>query len=189
MAESEVASPPSGRLAELRLSARGWHGVQLAVIGFVGLCGVIKRETPSVPTWLEVLSGILVLVSLFLACLATYLVGRVAWPLYDPRRRAGTDDDDPGEIVRSSRRLTRGLLLTFVAVALVALASAASWWPSKEEGGGAAGAAFVEVQAQGSSFCGTLGESPPGTVRVEGGDQPVQVAIDALSSIQPVDGC
>jgi hypothetical protein len=188
MPESEVGAPPSGRLAELRLSARGWHGVQLAVIGFVGLCGVIKRESPSVPTWLEILSGILVLAALLLACLATYLVGRVAWPLYDPRRR-GADEDDPGEIARSSRRLTRGLVLTFVAVALVALASAASWWPSKEAGGGAAGAAFVEVEAQGSSFCGTLGDSPPGTVRVEGGDQPVQVAIDALSSIRPVDGC
>jgi hypothetical protein len=188
MPESEVGAPPSGRLAELRLSARGWHGVQLAVIGFVGLCGVIKRESPSVPTWLEILSGILVLAALLLACLATYLVGRVAWPLYDPRRR-GADEDDPGEISRSSRRLTRGLLLTFVAVARVALASAASWWPSKEAGGGAAGAAFVEVEAQGSSFCGTLGDSPPGTVRVEGGDQPVQVAIDALSSIRPVDGC
>jgi hypothetical protein len=188
MAESEVGAQPAGRLAELRLSARGWHGVQLAVIGFVGLCGVIKRESPSVPTWLEVLSGILVLAALFLACLATYLVGRVAWPLYEPRRRAAADDDDPGEIARSSRRLTRGLMLTFVAVALVALASAASWWPT-DEGGAAGGAAFVEVQAQGSSFCGTLGEAPAGAVRLEGGDQPVQVAIEALSSIRSVESC
>src|SRR4051794_3894359 len=188
MATGEAPAQPTGRLAELRLSARGWHGVQLAVIGFVGLCGVIKRENGSVPTWIEVLSGILVLVALLLACLATYLVGRVAWPLYDPRRRTTTDDDDPGELVRAGRRLTRGLLLTFVAVALVALASAGSWWPSKEDGG-AAGAAFVEVQAQGSSFCGELADAPDGAVRLVGGDQPVQVSIDAITSIRAVGAC
>ena len=30
------------RLTELRNSARGWHGVQLAVLGFIGLCGVLQ---------------------------------------------------------------------------------------------------------------------------------------------------
>src|SRR5215218_4979119 len=165
MPESEVGSPPSGRLAELRLSARGWHGVQLAVIGFVGLCGVIKRDSASTPTWLEILSGILVLAALVLACLATYLVGRAAWPLYDGRRR-GAPEDESGELLRTSHRLTRGLLLTFTAVALVALGSASSWWPSGDAGGDAAS---VQVEAQGSSFCGQLADAPAGRVRLEGG--------------------
>ena len=26
---------------QLRTSARGWHGVQLAVLGFIGLCGAL----------------------------------------------------------------------------------------------------------------------------------------------------
>jgi len=45
--------------------------VQLAVIGFVGLCGVLKSGSDAGPTWLEILAGILVLIALVLACLAT----------------------------------------------------------------------------------------------------------------------
>ena len=33
----DQAGPEAERLAELRSSARGWHGIQLAVIGFVVL--------------------------------------------------------------------------------------------------------------------------------------------------------
>ncbi|MFD0597018.1 hypothetical protein ACFQZ4_36105 [Catellatospora coxensis] len=29
-------------LAKLIDSARGWHGVQLGVLGFIGFCGVLK---------------------------------------------------------------------------------------------------------------------------------------------------
>jgi hypothetical protein len=36
-----------GRLAELRTSARGWHGVQLAVLGFIGLCAVLQGQADS----------------------------------------------------------------------------------------------------------------------------------------------
>ena len=45
------------RIAELRGSARGWHGVQLAVLGFIGLCGVLREGAGSgEPHWLQVLS-------------------------------------------------------------------------------------------------------------------------------------
>src|SRR5918998_3229348 len=182
---SETTSP-AGRLAELRLSARGWHGVQLAVIGFVGLCGVLKRENAGTSTWLEALAGLLVLAAFALACLATYLVGRAAWPLYDAR---AAPDDDARELARTSRRLTRGLALTFLAVGMLALGSVSSWWPSDDEGSAGAAAASVEVSAQGSSFCGQLADSPAGTVRVVGGEQPVQVAIEALTAIRSVDAC
>jgi uncharacterized protein involved in cysteine biosynthesis len=72
-------------LEELRASARGWHGVQLAVIGFIGLCGVLKGGRPDNPMWLQVLSVVLIFVALALACAATYLVARVAGPLYGAR--------------------------------------------------------------------------------------------------------
>ena len=58
------AEGPSSRLAELRVSARGWHSIQLAVIGFIGFCGVLQNGRPDNPTWLQVWAGILVLVAL-----------------------------------------------------------------------------------------------------------------------------
>ncbi|MGH2897715.1 MAG: hypothetical protein ACRDMZ_03510, partial [Solirubrobacteraceae bacterium] len=77
-------SIPAGqdRLAELRASAKGWHGIQLAALGFIGLCGVIQTGDSTDPRALQVLSGILVLVAFVLACAGIVLVGRAAWPLY-----------------------------------------------------------------------------------------------------------
>ena len=74
------------RLAELRTSARGWHGVQLAVLGFIGLCGVLQREGTGTPGWLQITTGILILVALALACVATVLVATAAWPVDDTDR-------------------------------------------------------------------------------------------------------
>src|SRR3954452_16850036 len=100
------AEGPSSRLAELRVSARGWHGIQLAVIGFIGFCGVLQSGRPDNPTWLQVWAGILVLVALVLACLGTFLVGRVAWPLL------GGGEASDADLDHEARRLKRGLLLT-----------------------------------------------------------------------------
>lgn len=186
---AETSEQPS-RLAELRSSAQGWHGVQLAVLGFIGLCGVLKPEADSAPGWLQALAGIAVVAALAIACLATFLIARVAWPLYrGSNAQAGT----PAELDRAGHQLTRGLVLTFVAVGLVALASAVSWWP-KPSGTGAAtgtgGGGQVEVQtADGQSFCGRLAESRPGVVRIETGDRPVAVAIQNLTVMRPVDSC
>jgi hypothetical protein len=155
--------------------------VQLAVIGFIGLCGVLKPEGTAAPTWLEAVAGILALAALVLACLATYLVGRAAWPLY----RAGAPVDDAVELLSTSRRLTTGLLLTFVAVGLLALGAATAWWPSEED----AGAGAVEVQSQGASWCGRLAEASPGVIRVVTASEPVDLRIAAVTTIRSVDGC
>ena len=158
--------------------------MQLAVIGFVGLCGVLKSGSDAGPTWLEILAGILVLIALVLACLATYLVGRAAWPLYDAKRQ-GAPEDEAGELARTSHRLKSGLRLTFIAVGLLALGSASSWWPSEAD----AGADSVQVQAQGQSFCGRLAEAPAGVVRIVTAGRPVEVPVQALTAIRSVDGC
>lgn len=123
MSETDVASGQA-RLAELRTSARGWHGVQLATIGFIGLCGVLQRGRSDNPTWLQVLSGLVALAALVLACAGTFLVARVAWPLY-----GGVARDQGGDLARDAARLRRGLVYTFTAVAVVALATASGWWP------------------------------------------------------------
>lgn len=180
---SEPAEPGTERLAELRSSARGWHGIQLAVIGFVGLCGVLKGEGSSAPDWVQALAGYLAIAALALACLATYQVGRAAWPLYDVRRAAPPVAE---ELLRTSRRITSGLALTFLAVALIALAGLSSWWPSDDE---ATGAAAVELEAGGTSVCGTLAEAQPGAVAVVAGGRQVTVPIAQLTALRPAGGC
>src|SRR3954463_2059840 len=141
MATEQTPGSAAGRLQEVRSSPKGWHGVQLAVLGFIGFCGVLKGEGSTAPRWMEALAGILVLVALTMALYATYLVGRAAWPLYGARGAEPADDAAEGARggaprrappggARGSRRLTTGLALTFTAIALVALAGTSSWWPS-----------------------------------------------------------
>lgn len=173
--------PPGDRLLELRAAARGWHGVQLAVLGFIGLCGVLTQERAVTPRWLEVAAGVLALSALTVACLATLEVGRAAWPLYRGDARAGGDED----LARTGRRLRRGIALTFVAVALVALAAASSWWPGEARPGGS-----LAVRAStGQSLCGTPAAGRTGalTLIVEGGR--VAVPIQSIAAVQPVPGC
>ena len=184
---SDSATAAQDRLAELRTSAKGWHGIQLAALGFIGLCGVIQTGDSAQPWALQVMSAILVLVAFALACTGIYLVGRAAWPLYrgDPHAAHGGEE----AVSTTSRQLTRGLLMTFLSIAALALATAASWWP--KENGGAGGATQVQVQTNdGRSACGELREAPqPGTLRVLADDQPLDVALGSLASVSPVGGC
>ena len=176
------AEGPSSRLTELRVSARGWHGIQLAVIGFIGFCGVLQNGRPDNPTWLQVWAAILVLVALVLACLGTFLVGRVAWPLFGGSQSADADLD------REARRLKRGLLLTFVAVAALALGTASGWWP--QPAGESAGGQLVAVQASsGERACGSLVQASPGTLRVSVDGRTVDVALQDVAAVDPVDSC
>lgn len=180
------AAPPD-RLAELRGSAKGWHGIQLAALGFIGLCGVLQTGDARDPWALQVFSGILVLVAFALACTGIYLVGRAAWPLYRGEEPA-TAGDEAAAIALTARRLTRGLLMTFLSVAALALATAASWWPQERSGGGAS---TVQVQTDdGRTACGELTDSPQaGTLRVVADAQPIVLSLDAVAGVAPVDGC
>ena len=171
----------SERLAELRVSARGWHSIQLAVIGFIGLCGVLQGGRPDNPMWLQVWAGVLALVALAVACLATFVVALVAWPLYGGRQPAG---DEAAQLERDGRRLKRGLFLTFLALAILALATASGWWP--QDGGGEQ----VSVQASdGQGWCGTLTQGEAGSLSVSVDGSPVVVALQDVAAISPVDSC
>jgi hypothetical protein len=176
---SEDAAPSApGRHEELRSSARGWHGVQLATIGFIGFCGVVKDARPDNPMWLQQLAGILAVAALVLACAGTFLVARVAWPLYGGRADASTE--------RDGRRLRQGLVLTFLALALLATGTATSWWP---QAGGDTGA-LVSVQAgNGESVCGRLADTSAGAVRVIADGRTVDVPLQNVASIRSVSGC
>ena len=183
MSETESDAGP-GRLAALRASARGWHSVQLAVIGFIGLCGVLQGGRPDNPMWLQVLAGVLALAALAIACVATVLVALVAWPLYGGRERKVTDE--AVELERDGRRLKRGLALTFAALALLALGTASGWWPQDTGGGGEQ----VAVQAtNGDAWCGALADAGPGRLSVSVDGSPVVVALQDVAAIGPVDSC
>ncbi len=178
------SAAPQERLAELRSSAKGWHGIQLAALGFIGLCGVIHSSDSTLPRTLQIASGILVLVSFALACAGIYLVGRAAWPLYRGEPEAG----GAGVVAATSRTLTRGLVLTFASIATLALATAASWWPASADG---AGGDRVELRTNdGRSACGELVASgQPGALRIVDGGQPVEVQLSSLTSVTPVGRC
>ncbi len=186
-----IASPPAAqdRLAELRASAKGWHGIQLAALGFIGLCGVIQTGDSTNPWALQVMSGILVLVAFALSCAGIVLVGRAAWPLYrgDPDAMQGGD----AQVAVVSRQVTRGLLMTFLSIAVLAFATAASWWPKKGGDGDGAAGGQVRVQTNdGASACGELGEAPhQGSLRVITGSERVDVALSSLASVSPVGSC
>lgn len=179
-----VATGEAERVAELRASAKGWHGIQLAALGFIGLCGVIKTGDGSDPWTLQVLSGILVLVAFALACAGIVFVGRAAWPLY------GGGAGSAGSAADVSRQLTRGLVLTFLSVAALSLGTATSWWP-QEGGGDGSGAAEVQVQtSDGRSACGTLQEPrQAGALRLAADSQVLDLDLGSIATIAPVGGC
>jgi len=187
MSDDDPATTSANRLAELRSAAQGWHGAQLAALGFIGLCGVIKPSETSNPEALQTFSGALILIAFVAGCLGVLFVGKAAWPIYGGEP-APTGDAGPGAIDRASRQLKRGLVLTFVSIALTALATSTSWWPAEDAGGSTA---TVEVQATGGgSVCGELAESSQaGTLRVLTDTQPVEVQLGQVASVRPVDGC
>jgi hypothetical protein len=194
-------------------SARGWHGVQLAALAFIGLCGVLSDADPSAPRWLRVTAGLLAVTALVVACVAVLLVARIAWPLPRPAG-AGTEcphaEDQPETAgagagaadVASGRRLRLGIALTFVAVALMALAASSGWWPVTASGGeaaettaaeaGAAGPTSVTVavtDSRGVTVCGRLLDGPNGAIRMEIGRRTVDLALSAVAELAPVDAC
>lgn len=188
MADQDAPQPQTGRLADLRASARGWQGVQLAVLGFIGLCGVLKQDNANLPQWLQILAGLFALSALALACTGTYLIGRAAFGLYRVRDDAPAPDDDPEDVEHTSHRLTTGLVLSFVAVALTALAATSAWWPDTSDGGDAQ-SGLVQLQTAQASVCGALANSGAGEVRVVTAGHTIAVPIGALTAIVPVPRC
>ena len=171
-------------LADLRASARGWHTVQMAVLGFIGLCGVLQRAGGACnPRWLQVLAGALVLASLVVACAATLLVATVAWPL-----GAGQPADrGASALAAGTARVRRGIALTFVAVAVLALAASSSWWPTEEPADAAA--ASVRVTTRAGVLCGTLLPAEQGRLALDVGGRRAVLSTGDVVAIAPVEGC
>jgi hypothetical protein len=160
----------------LRTSARGWHGVQLAVLGFIGLCGALHDAAGAPgPEWVQRLAAVLVLVALALACVATALVASQAWPV-------GSRTD--GGTRHPVGHLRLGIALTFVAVGLAALATSSSWWPASEDPAG-----LVTVSTDQGTLCGPLLDSADGTLVVDVSGQRVSIPLGRVSGLSPTSGC
>jgi hypothetical protein len=173
----------------LRASARGWHGAQLAVLGFIGLCGVLQGQADSpAPHWLKVTAGLLVLLALVLSCLAIGLVATVAWPTSGWRSAGESAMGDAADVLAGGRRLRLGIVVTFVAVGTLALGAMSSWWPSAAAPA-TGGSGSVAVTTSSGSVCGGLVEASQGVLAIQTATQRVLVRLDSVVSISPVDSC
>jgi hypothetical protein len=169
-------------------SAKGWHSLQMAVLGFIGICGMLREGTG--PSWLQWLAAGLVLLGLLLAAVAIFLVGRVAYPFYGGPMAMGTRQ----QVQAAGDRLRRGIRMTFVSVATVAVATVSGWWPSTATSDAAdeatSGATSMEVRdSEGGRQCGQMVDSTDGTVRLTTSDGTVLVRLDQVASIRPVSAC
>jgi hypothetical protein len=163
----------------LQDSAREWQKIQVGVMGFVGICGLLPgAKDATKPTWVQETSAVSALTGLVLALLAVLLIASVANPLTTRSITASA----------ASRRLTAGIAVTFVAVGLTALAALSGWWPQGEETDRPSAPQLV-VRTDASSACGSLLQSGSGTVDLEIKGKQVRVPLDRLKSIEVTDRC
>ena len=183
-----AATSSASRLVELRASAKGWHGVQLAVLGFIGLCGVLQGAAGKTgPHWLQVLAGLLVLLALGLACTATALVATAAWPVHELEERDAAEASVDQLLHHTARRLRLGIVITFLAVMVLAVGATSSWWP--KEGSTGASASLVEITTTQGAACGSLEDGDPGTITISSGGRQVVVPESAVVRLRPVATC
>ena len=123
----ERETGPGDPMEQLSSSAKGWHTIQVAVLGFIGICGVLRTTSTSTPRAVQVAAAILAVSSLAIACVAIFTVGRVAYPL-----NASSDAGQrPKEVAEARQMLQRGIQLTVLALILIVIAALSGWWPKK----------------------------------------------------------
>jgi hypothetical protein len=188
-ADHAASQQPAGKITQIRASAVAWQKIQFAVLGFIGLCGVLKGTgTSGGPHNLQMVAAILIVLALIVASYATFLVGRAAWPLYSAD---GPPPADPSmsvndEIKRTSRSLRVGLGLTFVALILASLAATSSWWPAK----GVSSAALISVSTtSGATLCGTWAGDSNGSLVLQFSGQQDQIPLSQITMVNPTSSC
>jgi hypothetical protein len=179
--EQAVGQPPAGNADNLRESAAGWQKIQFTVLGFIGLCGVLKGiGTATGPRSLEVVAAVLIVVALIVACVAIFLVGRVAWPV----RSAGAGPGG-GAQFGAARSLRTGLALTVVALILASLAATSSWWPAKAAGDAPA----IVRTSTGLTYCGTWVGDGNGVLILQLARQLVSIPLAQVTTVDLTSSC
>lgn len=161
---------------DLIASARGWHTIQMAVLGFIGICGVLRTAGSATPGAVQWLAAALAVAALITACLAIFAVGRVAYPVKD---LAG-----PQKAAHAAAGLRTGIRLTVVALILSVIASLSGWWPKTTS------TATVAVSdASGHTWCGPLADAPAGAISVRTAQGTITVPVQAIAHVAPVATC
>jgi hypothetical protein len=182
-AARQVAAP-ADRLEELSASARGWHTIQMAVLGFIGICGVLRTTSSSAPRAVQWLAAALAVAALAAASLAIFTVGRVAYPVNDAADGASALPSAG----QAAARLRAGIRLTIVAVMLAVIAALSGWWPTPASTAAAATAVAVTA-ASGQAWCGPLVNGPDGAISVRTGTGVITVPAQAIAQVRPVAQC
>ena len=174
---SRPAAAPGDRLDRLSASARGWHTIQMAVLGFIGICGILRTTSSSAPRAVQWLAAALAVAALAVACMAIFTVGRVAYPVSDA---AEGDHAAAG----SAARLRGGIRLTIVALILAVIAALSGWWPSP-----ASNPAVAVTGTTGQAWCGPLVSGPAGAISVRTASGIITVPTQAIAQVSPVGRC
>jgi hypothetical protein len=178
------AAAPADRRQELAASARGWHTIQMAVLGFIGICGVLRSTDSPAPRAVQVLAAVLAVAALAVASLAIFTVGRVAYPVDDAADGASAQPSAQPSAGHAAARLQAGIRLTIVAVILAVIAALSGWWPAP-----ASTAAVAVTGVNGQAWCGPLVSGPDGAISVRTGNGVVAVPTQAIGQVRPVAAC
>ena len=177
---TQPAAAPADRLEEISASARGWHTIQMAVLGFIGICGVLRTPDSPAPRAIQWLAAALAVAALAAASLAIFSVGRVAYPVND----AADGSSAVPSAGQAAARLRAGIRLTIVAVILAVIAALSGWWPAK-----ASTAAVAVTGTSGQAWCGPLVSGPAGAISVRTGNRVITVPAQGIAQVRPVAQC
>lgn len=177
---AHTAAAPADRLEKLATSARGWHTIQMAVLGFIGICGVLRTASSPAPRAVQWLAAALAVAALAAACVAIFTVGRVAYPVGDVTDEASAVPGAAG----AAARLRSGIRLTIVALILAVIAALSGWWPAAS-----ATAAVAVTATSGQAWCGPLVSGPAGAVSVRTTSGVITVPARAIAQVRPVAQC
>ncbi|MFJ4185002.1 hypothetical protein [Kitasatospora sp. NPDC089509] len=139
-------TPGTDTLEGLAGSARGWHTIQVGVLGFVGICGVLRPTGGAAPASVQWLSASLAVIALVIACLAILTVGRVAYPI-----SGGGSGVSPLALAQARGRLHSGIRLTIIALILIVTAALSGWWPQHAAAPAAPARAAAAARPHGGS--------------------------------------
>jgi len=180
---SHLTAAAADRLERLSSSARGWHTIQMAVLGFIGICGILRTGSSSAPRAVQWLAAALAVGALAVACAAIFMVGRVAYPVSDATD--GTDGPRAAlGAAGAAARLRAGIRLTIVALILAVIAALSGWWPA------ASPTAAVAVTAtSGQTWCGPLVSGPASAVSIRTADGVITVAAEDIAQVRPLTQC
>jgi len=178
--EAGGARPAVGPADRLSASARGWHTIQMAVLGFIGICGVLRTSDSPAPRAVQWLAAALAVAALAAASLAIFSVGRVAYPVDDAADGASAVPSAG----QAAARLRAGIRLTIVAVILAVIAALSGWWPAK-----ASTASVAVTGTNGQAWCGPLVSGPAGAISVRTGNGVISVPAQGIAQVRPVAQC